>query len=566
MIIDRLIQKAREVNGESIILTFDPHPRSVVFPNDDSLRLLSTLEEKIALLGETELDHLVIVPFTIEFSQVNPYRYVDQVLIEKLQVKHLIIGYDHKFGLNREGDIDLLNIYSRQEKFTVEEIPKQDVDNLHVSSTKIRNHILNGDLEKANLLLGAAYPLTGTVAKGSQLAGGLGYPTANCSIEEKTKLIPVPGTYAATAQCDGHEYEGMLYIGKSPTLKKRSENVIEMNLFATLDRSLYGKRISIRPEKQFRGDQQFTSKEELRYNIGQDKIAVEHYFQQKKTLSKTATAILNYNGKDHLSEYLPSHLQIPSQETIVIDNQSTDESLQILQKNFPDVRVVINDQNYGFAGGYNKGLEEVGQKYTAIINSDVRVSENWLAPIIEAMEADDRIAAIQPKIRSVARPDEFEYAGAAGGYMDLLCYPLCRGRILNTIEEDRGQYDNATEVAWTSGAAMVIRTDLFKAAKGFDASFFAHQEEIDLCWRLRRAGYKLYCIPQSVVYHLGGGTLQYNSPKKIQLNLRNNYWMMIKNLSIVQMIFVLPLRLILDLTFILLLFIKLQIWTWMGCF
>lgn len=556
MIIQRLIQKAKEVSGESVILTFDPHPRQVVFPSDDSLRLLNTLEEKIALLQETDLDHLVIAPFTIEFSQVNPYRYVDQVLIEKLRVKHLIIGYDHKFGLNREGDIDLLNIYARQEKFTVEEIPKQEVDNLHVSSSKIRNHILNGKLEKANKLLGAPYPLTGKVTKGSQIAGALGYPTANCLIKEKTKLIPVPGTYAATATCEGEEYEGMLYIGKSPTLRNRSVDVIEINLFAQLKYSLYGKQITIRPERQFRGDQKFSSKEELQFNIGRDKLAVEHYFKNKRSNTLTTIAILNYNGKHHLAKYLPSYSSSSQNSIVVIDNHSVDESKDFIKDHYPQIRWIANKENYGFAEGYNKGIYHIGSKYTAILNSDVQVTEGWLKPIIELLESNSKVAAVQPKILAVERPGEFEYAGAAGGLMDLLGYPFCRGRILSTIEDDDGQYDLPKEVAWTSGAAMVVRTELFKLAGGFDPSFFAHQEEIDLCLRLRQAGYSLFCLPQSVVYHLGGGTLDYNSPKKIQLNLRNNYWMILKNFPIMKLLWVLPLRMFFDLGFIALLLLQ----------
>ena len=266
-IINRLREKAKEVDGESVILTFHPHPREVVFPNDHSLRLLTTLEEKISLLDATHVDHLIIIPFTVEFSQINPYRYVDEFLIKKVRVKHLIIGYDHKFGLNREGDIDLLKIYERQEKFTVEEIPRKDVDHLRVSSTKIRNYLLAGNIDIANAMLGSTYILSGKIGKGSQLAGKLGYPTANCVLSESKKLIPAPGTYAAKASCDGVFYEGMLYIGTSPTLQSREKVHIEMNLFADIQDELYGKEISIFPEKKIRSDVKFRSKQELIYNI-----------------------------------------------------------------------------------------------------------------------------------------------------------------------------------------------------------------------------------------------------------------------------------------------------------
>ncbi len=556
MIISSLIAKAKEVKGESIILTFDPHPRQVVFPNDTSLRLLSTLEEKIELLNETDLDHLVIIPFTIEFSQINPYLYVDELLIGKINVNHLIIGYDHKFGLNREGDIDLLNIYARQEKFTVQEILKQDVDNLHVSSTKIRNHLLNGDIEKANKLLGASYQISGKVTKGSQIAGSLGYPTANCEIKNKSKLIPVPGTYAARAMCNGKGYVGMLYIGKSPTLQNLNRDVIEMNLFGTVNESLYGQRISIFPEKQFRKDEKFKSRDELKYNIAQDKIEVEHYFQHIEQNKIVASAILNYNGEKHLKTYLRSHVPTANHEVIVIDNASSDNSVQFIVNHNNDVKLIQLDSNGGFAKGYNDGLKITGYKYTAIVNSDIRVSENWLAPIIEVMESDSSIAAVQPKILSDHKTDEFEYAGASGGFIDLLGYPFCRGRMMNYVENDEGQYNDKLEVFWTSGAAMVIRTDLFKKAGGFDVKFFAHMEEIDLCWRIRKCGYRFLCVPQSVVYHLGGGTLDYNNPKKVYLNLRNSYWMILKNYSMLTLFLVIPLRVFIDLAYVLLFLVQ----------
>jgi len=545
-IIARLIQKAKTEGGESIILTFDPHPRQVVFPNDHEISLLNTLKEKIDLLGETGLDHLIVMPFTIEFSQINPYKYVEDVLINKIGVKHLIIGYDHRFGQNRAGDIDLLNTYALKGSFTVEEISHQDVDDLTVSSTKIRNCILQGEIQKANRLLTKTYGLSGTVTKGSQIAGKLGYPTANCSIAEKIKLIPSPGTYAATAICDGTTYEGMLYIGKSPTLQDLDSDIIEMNLFGEVTEDLYDKWISIFPEKQFRGDKKFKSKDELIYVITADKEAVLHYFKKKHETASVTTAILNYNGREHLANYLSSHKSSEEHIVTVYDNASTDDSVSYIDDNFTSVNIVKLHENTGYAGGYNNAINTIGTKYIALANSDVKVTEGWLTPIIKLMETDDQIAAVQPKILSIAQPEQFEYAGAAGGYMDRLGYPFCRGRILDTVEKDEGQYEDASEVFWASGAAIVVRTDLFKYAGGFDTDFFAHMEEIDLCWRLKGAGYKIMYEPTSVIYHLGGGTLAYDSPRKVYLNLRNNYWMIRKNMSRGELLYKLPLRLFFD--------------------
>jgi len=489
-IIQRLVEVAKEVDGESIIITFDPHPRKVVFPNDKSLRLLTTTSEKVALLEDTGLDHLVIIPFTIEFSQINPYDYVDKILIAKCQVKHLIIGYDHKFGLSRSGDINLLKLYEEKGAFTVEEISKQDVDSLHVSSSQIRNHILGGDIAKANKLLVKGFRLSGIVEKGHQIAGPLGYPTANCSINDPDKILPAYGSYAAEVICQGVTYQGMMYIGKSATLKKDSKVIVETNLFAQLDHSLYGKHIEIFPLSYIREDVKFDSKEELIYNIDGDKIVCLHYFGQREKDQLVTTAILNYNGVKFLEKFLPSHLEstYKSQEILVIDNASTDNSKSTLETKFPDVKIKELKENIGFAGGYNEGLQNVNTKYVAIVNSDIEVSEDWLEPLVSALENSPELVAVQPKIISYNDKSKFEYAGAAGGMLDKIGYPYCRGRIMDTVEEDKGQYNTDLKTDWTSGAAMLIRTEAFKEADGFNKDFFAHMEEIDLCWLLRSTG------------------------------------------------------------------------------
>lgn len=241
--------------------------------------------------------------------------------------------------------------------------------------------------------------------------------------------------------------------------------------------------------------------------------------------------ILNWNGVEMLRHYLPSVIaHTTGAEIIVADNGSTDDSLEVLRKEFPSVKTIVLDKNYGFAEGYNRAIEQVDSEYVVLLNSDVETPEGWLTPLLDYMETHPEIAAVQPKIRSWRQRDYFEHAGAAGGYVNQLGYPYCRGRVLWHVEQDKGQYDTIAEVDWTSGACMCVRTKVYKECGGLDASFFAHMEEIDLCWRMRNAGWKLACIPQSTVYHLGGGSLSYESPRKTYLNHRNNLLMIRKNM------------------------------------
>ena len=257
---------------------------------------------------------------------------------------------------------------------------------------------------------------------------------------------------------------------------------------------------------------------------------------------KCSVVILNWNGAEMLRRYLPSVVQYcPATisgntsaagietEVVVADNGSTDESLQVLAKEFPTVKTIVLDRNYGFAEGYNRALEQIDSEYVVLLNSDVEVTENWLTPLLDYLETHPNTAAVQPKIRSWVHKDRFEHAGAAGGFVNALGYPYCRGRVLWKVEEDKGQYDTIVNVNWTSGACMCVRTQVYKECGGLDAAFFAHMEEIDLCWRIRNAGYLLACVPQSVVYHLGGGSLNYESPRKTYLNHRNNLLMIYKN-------------------------------------
>ena len=245
---------------------------------------------------------------------------------------------------------------------------------------------------------------------------------------------------------------------------------------------------------------------------------------------QTAVVILNWNGLKHLAHYMPSVVgNTPAEVRIIVaDNGSTDDSVAFLREQYPSVEIIQLDKNYGFAEGYNRALKQVDSDCYVLLNSDVEVSKGWIEPLVEMIESDKNIAAVAPKLLSDVERDKFEYAGAAGGFIDFLGYPLCRGRILSTIEQDRGQYNNAREVFWASGAAFCCRADVFHAMGGFDGDFFAHMEEIDLCWRMQLAGYKIMSEPKSVVYHLGGGTLPNESPNKLYLNYRNNLAMLYK--------------------------------------
>ena len=247
---------------------------------------------------------------------------------------------------------------------------------------------------------------------------------------------------------------------------------------------------------------------------------------------KLAIVILNWNGRAMLAEYLPTVIEYSRNEAVVYvaDNASTDDSMQLIHDKFKGCKTILLDQNYGFAEGYNRALKQIEADYYLLLNSDVEVTHHWLTPLLEFMDAHPEAAACQPKLLSECDKDSFEYAGAAGGYLDKYGYPFCRGRIFNTIEPDSGQYDYNTEILWATGACLLIRSRDYWDAGGLDARFFAHSEEIDLCWRLRLMGRKIYCIPDSRVYHVGGGTLPKSNSMKTFLNFRNNLTMLYKNL------------------------------------
>jgi len=245
-----------------------------------------------------------------------------------------------------------------------------------------------------------------------------------------------------------------------------------------------------------------------------------------------AVIILNWNGKDILAKFLPSvvkHSQLPDVSVYLADNGSNDDSVGYVEKNFPTVRIIQLDKNYGFADGYNKAMEHIYEEYAVLLNSDVEVTENWLIPLMDYMNHHPETVACQPKILSYQQKDHFEYAGAAGGYIDRYGFPFCRGRFFNVFEEDKGQYNTVDEIFWATGACMFIRTETFREMGGMDNKFFAHMEEIDLCWRIWARGYSIVYVPESKVYHVGGATLNKTNPHKTFLNFRNNLYLLYKN-------------------------------------
>ncbi|MHB8259881.1 MAG: glycosyltransferase family 2 protein [Bacteroidia bacterium] len=263
--------------------------------------------------------------------------------------------------------------------------------------------------------------------------------------------------------------------------------------------------------------------------------------------SKVAVVILNFNGKNLLQKFLPSVIQYSESATIyVADNGSSDDSCLFVKEHYPEIKIIALKENYGFAKGYNEALKQVDADYYVLLNSDVEVTPNCISPIISLMDGDKTIAAAQPKILSYHDKTEFEYAGACGGFIDKYGYPFCRGRIFNTLEKDNGQYDDVIEIFWATGACLFVRASVYKALKGFDEFYFAHMEEIDLCWRMKNTGHRIMAVPKSTVYHVGGGTLDKLSPQKTFLNFRNSLLSLTKNNSNGVLFFKLLIRFVLD--------------------
>jgi GT2 family glycosyltransferase len=270
----------------------------------------------------------------------------------------------------------------------------------------------------------------------------------------------------------------------------------------------------------------------------------------KRNMLKVAIVILNWNGKQFLEKFLPSVIKhCPGYAHIVVaDNGSTDDSGQYMATEYPDIKYIALGENYGYTGGYNRALAQIEAQYCILLNSDIDVAENWIEPLVEFMDSNEDVAACQPKILAHDQREKFEYAGASGGYIDRLGYPFCRGRVFDYLEYDQGQYNDITDVFWATGACMFVRATDFRAAGGLDDDFFAHMEEIDLCWRFKRMNKRVVCCPESVIYHVGGGTLPKNNPRKTFLNFRNNLVLLAKNLPAHKFYIILFQRLFLDLT------------------
>lgn len=264
-------------------------------------------------------------------------------------------------------------------------------------------------------------------------------------------------------------------------------------------------------------------------------------------MSRTAVVILNFNGEKLLRQFLPSVVQHSSGvEIIIADNNSTDQSVFFLKQSYPSLRIIQLDRNYGYCGGYNRALSQVNADYYVLLNSDIEVTPEWLTPMISLLDRDANVAAVQPKMLSYHNKNKFEHAGAGGGFIDTLGYPFCRGRVFDYVEEDKGQYDDEREIFWATGACLMIRSEAFEKFGGFDEDFFAHMEEIDLCWKLQRTTQKIFYCGKSTVYHVGAGTLGYSHPRKTYLNFRNGLTLLLKHLGPRELFYKLPLRILLD--------------------
>ncbi|MDW8229142.1 MAG: bifunctional riboflavin kinase/FAD synthetase [Saprospiraceae bacterium] len=557
-ILQQVRRLAQERGGPSVVLTFEPHPRTVLHPDDASFRLITSVSEKIRLLESIGLDYAILAPFTPEFARYSAQQYVEDFLLRYLRPAVIVIGYDHRFGANREGDIQFLRRYEAKGLFQVVEIPAQWVDEVTVSSTKIRRALEAGDVAQAHRLLGHPFVLCGTVVAGHQVGRSIGFPTANLQPETPRQLIPPDGIYAARAHLpNGSTFDAMLYIGRRPTLSGDETRAIEAHLL-DFEGDLYGQTLRIEVLDFIRKDRKLADLQQLRAQIEADRDAIRQRLarlREQPSESRIVCApdevvivVLNYNTRAHLETYLPSVLAYsPGARVVVADNGSPDDSVAMLRARFPQVEVLELGRNYGFAHGYNEALARIeGGEIFVVLNSDVEVTPGWMTPVVEAMRANACIAIAQPKVLAWRDKNRFEYAGAAGGWVDYLGYPFCRGRIFGHCEEDQGQYDAPQECFWAAGAAFFIRADLYRRLGGFDGDYFAHNEEIDLCWRLKRAGYSVWCLPQSVVYHLGGGTLEYENPRKVFLNFRNSLFTLLKNETPAKLLWLIPARLLLD--------------------
>jgi riboflavin kinase/FMN adenylyltransferase len=569
-ILQKVTEVAKEKQCESIVITFHPHPRLVLNPKDTSVKLLTSTEEKVALLHKFGIKNVVVVPFTTEFANQTPESYIEHFLVKYFKPQSIIIGYDHRFGTSRTGDISYLKKFESTYNYSVIEIEKQVIDALEVSSTKIRTALLKGEVEAANKLLGHRYSFTGEVVEGQKIGRTIGFPTANLEIIEQNKLLPPYGIYAVWVWFEEKRYNGMMYRGNRPVLKDHHNITIEVNIL-DFNQNIYGKKLSIELVKHLREDRHFETLEDLVVQLADDERLTRDLLQMldNQSYPRVAIVILNYNTPQYLKLFLQPACatQYGNYAIFVADNGSTDNSIEVVREINMDgmpaalghdkIKVIDLKQNYGFAEGYNQALKhpllapkskthDSGFDYYVLLNSDCRVSLTWLQTVIRSMSNDKTIAAAQPKILSYNKKRRFEYAGAAGGWMDALGYPFSRGRIFENVEKDRKQYEDEAEIFWATGAAMFVKADLYHRFEGFDALHWAHMEEIDLCWRFKRAGYKVIVQPKSVVRHVGGGTMDYLNPKKAYLNFRNSLMTILKNEPKSKLLWLFPLRLFLD--------------------
>lgn len=550
-ILEKIKSLAKDSAGESVVITFDPHPRAVLNPNDHAFKLITTTEEKIELLKAAGIDNVVVAPFNHAFANQTAKEYVESFLIQRFHPQCIVIGYDHHFGKDREGGIDFLRKYEAAGKFKIIEISAQEVDEIAVSSSKIRKALDEAQISLANRLLGHPFIFSGVVVEGNKIGRTIGFPTANVEVSDPHKLMLPQGIYAARARAGERSRQAMLYIGDRPSVSTDGRSVIEVNLI-DFEGDLYGETLHCEVIDFIRYDQKFDSLDALTAQIEHDKLQILARLELESahlssTSKSVAIVILNYNTRKHLETYLPSVVAFsPGVRIILADNGSPDDSIDFVKKQFPAVEVLDLKRNFGFAEGYNQALAQVKADIYVVLNSDVEVTAGWMEPVLEAMYKNPLIGIAQPKIMAWRDQAKFEYAGAAGGWIDTLGYPFCRGRIFNVLENDTGQYDEPQACFWAAGAAFFIRAELYHDFGGFDGDYFAHNEEIDLCWRLKRAGYAVWCIPQSVVYHLGGGTLEYESPRKVFLNFRNSLLTLLKNEDTSNLYWKLPTRLVLD--------------------
>jgi riboflavin kinase/FMN adenylyltransferase len=570
-ILERVKQLAQSVDSQSIVVTFHPHPRLVLSPNAPPLSLLTTTDEKVALLEKYGVDVVVVVPFDRDFAEQTPEDYIENFLVKHFNPAYIVVGYDHRFGAKRAGDMSFLKKSAGRCGYQVVEIEQQVVDEIAVSSTKIREALAHSDVKAANRLLGHPFIFSGIVVKGQQIGREIGFPTANLQIPDGHKLLPPHGIYAVFVYLeDGRKLRGMLYRGDRPVLKDHDNITIEINIF-DFHEDIYDKKMSVELIDFLRPDRNFDSLESLVVQLADDERASREILQsvENQIFPKVAIVILNWNTPQYLMQFLPSVCgsRYGNMDIFVADNGSTDNSVEMVRNFNLDgipatmgidrVRVIELKENHGFAKGYNVALQHDklrprtrehpdGYDYYVLLNSDCRVTQGWLSPIITTMESDAAIAVAQPKILNYAKKRRFEYAGAAGGWLDSLGYPFARGRVFDNLEKDKKQYDAVEEIFWASGAAMVVRANVWHRFGGFDADFWAHMEEIDFCWRVKRAGYKVIAQPKGSVRHVGGGTMDYLSPRKTYLNFRNNLFLLFKNESALTLLWLIPVRMVLD--------------------